>query len=214
MSKTILSLITILALGTTSIQAQEKDIGVVASTHTQATSHTSARHSSHTRNYDDTIIYASAAKKHYSVDEPIQIRLKLKRDAYIYFWTVASNGEGYLILPNDFESFNKYKKRKAYVVPERSADYDFISDRAGVEKVYVLATDKKISSRKISQVFSQKVGGIIPKASSKSINDFMTKDIKVIARNQKLNYDLVDFSIEVHDKNPRNNTSITINRFR
>jgi len=106
-----------------------------------------------TTGYSDTIVYASGAKNSYMVDEPIHIKLKLKRKAYIYFWTISANGKGYLILPNDLESFNSYKANTNYVVPERSADYDFISDRAGVEQVYVLATNKKIDAKKSTYLF-------------------------------------------------------------
>jgi len=147
-----------------------------------------------TSGYSDTIIYASGAKNNYDVNEPIHIKLKLKRKAYIYFWTISANGNGYLILPNDLESFNTYKAKTNYVVPERSADYDFISDRAGVEQVYVLATDKKINLTKIESIFKNR------QATNKDIKNFVTKDIKVIARNQELKYDIESFQIQVQEK--------------
>jgi len=207
MKKTLLSLITIVALSTTGVNAQNKNIEVVANTETTHATYTEARHSSYTRNYRDTIISASAVKNHYSVNEPIEIKLELKRDAYIYFWTVSHDGKGYLILPNNFESFNRYTKKETHIVPKSSAEYEFVSDRAGVEKIYLLATDKKISSDRMSRIFSEKVGGVIPKASAKSISNFMTKDIQVIAKENNLNYDLVDFSIRVYEKTSNNMTS-------
>ena len=153
-----------------------------------------------TNGYDDTITYARASKKSYHAYEPITIQLKLKRDAYIYFWTVSHDGNGYLILPNNFESFNTYKASTEYVVPEKSARYHFVSDRAGVEQVYVLATDKKIAKHKIEAIFNEKVSGVIPKATSKSIKNFITKDIKVIAKEQDLKFDMVSFKIDVKTK--------------
>jgi hypothetical protein len=157
--------------------------------------------------YSDTIIYASGAKNNYTVNEPNHIKLKLKRKAYIYFWTISANGKGYLILPNNLESFNSYKAKTDYVVPERSADYDFVSDRAGVEQVYVLATNKKINLSKIKSIFKNK------QASNKDIKKFVTKDIKVIARTQKLKYDIESFQIQIHDSKPASsNINITINQ--
>ena len=209
MSKTILSLITMVALATISIEAQDKNIGVVANY--SMTSHSTVRHSSYSANYNDTILYANSVKEHYNVEEAIQIRLKLKRDAYIYFWTISSDGKGYLILPNNFESFDKYVKSKAYVIPNRSAKYDFVSDRAGIEKIYVLATDKRMPIHRIRKVFNQKVGGIIPIATSKSIGSFISKDIHIIAKEDKFKYDLVNFSIRIHEKELRHRTQTSIN---
>jgi len=173
----------------------------------RATAAQTIRPATSTAGYSDTIVYASGAKNNYTVDEPIHIKLKLKRKAYIYFWTISANGKGYLILPNDLESFNTYKAKTNYVVPERSADYDFVSDRAGVEQVYVLATDKKIKLSKIKSIFQNR------QATNKDIKKFVTKDIKVIARTQKLKYDIASFQIQVHDKQPTPaNINITINQ--
>ena len=155
------------------------------------------------RSFSDTIIYASGAKKSYMKKEPIKIKLKLKRKAYIYFWTVSASGRGYMILPNNFESFNSYRANRAYVVPEKSADYDFVSDRAGVEQVYVLATNKKINSSKIKSIFRKRAGGVVPTATNKDVRNFITKDIQVIARHQNLKYDIASFQIKVYD--PRAN---------
>ena len=157
--------------------------------------------------YADTIIYASGVKNSYQKDEPIHIKLKLKRKAFIYFWTISASGNGYLILPNDLESFNKYRANLNYVVPERSASYDFVSDRAGVEQVYVLATNKRIDARKIESIFQNR------QATNKSIKQFITKDIKVIARNKKLKYDIASFQIQVYDPTQtQSSVNITINQ--
>jgi len=147
--------------------------------------------------YSDTIVYAKPVKKSYHPYESIKVRLKLKRDAYIYFWTVSSDGKGYLILPNNFESYHKYKKDIDYVVPERSADYEFVSDREGVERIFVLATNKQISNKKLKSIFETKKKGAMPVASNKAIKSFVTKDIQVIARRKNLKYDIEAFNIKV-----------------
>jgi len=156
--------------------------------------------------YADTIVYASGAKSHYYVNEPILIRLKLKRRAFIYFWTVGSSGNSYRILPNDITSYNDFKANTNYVVPERSADYDFKSDREGVEKVYVVATNKKISTAQLQSIFSQK------SVSNKNMRKFLTKDIQVVARTQNLKYDIASFQINVHNRNPQSTVNITVNQ--
>jgi hypothetical protein len=147
--------------------------------------------------FSDTIVYARPAKKSYYVGEPIKVQLKLKRDAYIYFWTVSSSGKGYLILPNSFESYNKYRKNIEYVVPERSAKYHFVSDRPGVEKVFILATNKKISRATLEKIFNKRAGGVIPVATNISIRRFINKDIIVISREQSLKYDIATFNIKI-----------------
>ncbi len=143
--------------------------------------------------YGDTIVYASGVKNYYEVGESIKIKLKLKRRAYIYFWTVGSSGKSYRILPNSLESYNHYKANVNYVVPEHSATakYDFISDRAGVEQIYVVATNKKINTSKLRSIFSQK------SVSQNSMREVITKDIHAVAREQNLKYDIASFQIQV-----------------
>ena len=115
-------------------------------------------------------------------------------------------------MPNNLESYNNYKANTDYVVPERSAAYDFVSDREGIEQVYVLATNKKINQAKLESIFSQKAGGVIPMATNKDIKKFMTKDIHVIARAQNLKYDIESFQIQVREKNTPANVNIYINQ--
>jgi len=149
------------------------------------------------RGYSDTIVYARSSKSKYVINEPITVQVKLKRDAFVYFWTVSHDGKGYLILPNNFESFNTYKKDREYVVPEKSADYQFISDRAGTEIIHILATNKRINTKKLKEIFGDNVAGIVPVASKKSIKKFLTKDIQVIAKKQSLKFVVRKFQIEV-----------------
>jgi hypothetical protein len=162
--------------------------------------------------YEDTIVYASGAKNYYEVGESIKIKLHLKRKAFIYFWTIGSSGNSYRILPNNLESYNYYQANTDYVVPPRSAAYDFVSDREGIEQVYVLATNKKINQAKLESIFSQRAGGIVPMATNKSIREFITKDIQVIARTQNLKYDIESFQVQVRNKNAAANVNIYINQ--
>lgn len=204
MLKTTLSIIVATSLAFTGLNAGlSKDIKVILADTNEVVvvqpSHYTAPAPA-TNGYDDTIIYARASKNSYRAYEPLTIQLKLKRDAYIYFWTISHDGNGYLILPNNFESFNTYKASTEYVVPEKSADYNFVSDRAGIEQVYVLATDKRIDKKKIETIFNKKVSGLIPRATSKSIKNFITKDIKVIAKKQDLKFDMVSFKIDIKAK--------------
>ena len=218
MLKTTLSTITALLITATTLNAEiaiediggaKKGIVVEAVEPTQAQIMTPARPSV---GYGDTIVYAKGAKSNYRVGEPIKIQLKLKRDAYIYFWTVSANGNGYLILPNNLESYNRYRANSHYVVPERSADYEFVSDRAGVEQVFVLATNKKIDRGQIEAIFNQRAGGVIPRATNKNIRSFVTKDIVVIAKQKNMKYDIASFRIGVQGKRQgATSVNITVN---
>jgi len=221
MLKTTLSTITALLITATALNADvnnksiaiedmgaKKGIIVEATEPTPAQVMTPAKPSN---GYGDTIVYARSAKSNYRVGEPIKIQLKLKRDAFIYFWTVSANGNGYLILPNNLESYNRYKANTNYVVPERSASYEFVSDRAGVEQVFVLATNKKISTNQIKAIFNQRAGGVIPKANNKSIRNFVTKDIVVIAKQNNMKYDIASFKIGIQGNRPVTSVNITVN---
>ena len=147
--------------------------------------------------YDNSIKYAKAVKNNYVVGENIKIKFSLKKNAYIYFWTLSSNGKGYLILPNDFEDFNTYKKNKEYIVPKESADYQFISDRVGVEEVFLLSTSKPISKKQMLKIFSDKTSNVVPTAPKGNIQNFIRKDIIVIAKKEKFTYDVKSFQIGV-----------------
>ena len=159
-----------------------------------------------THGYSDTIVYAGSVKNYYEVGESIKIKLKLKRKAFIYFWTVGSSGNAYRILPNKLESYNTYKANTNYVVPPRSASYDFKSDREGIEQVYVIATNKKIGTSKLKSIFAKK------SVSKKSMKKFISKDIQVVARTQNLKYDIEKFQIQVRNKKPASNVNIYINQ--
>jgi hypothetical protein len=171
-------------------------------------------------NYANTIIYAKPSKKVFKVNQAIQISLKLKNKSSLYFWTVGSDGRGYMILPNEFNGYNKFKRNYAYVFPEKSLNYEFQSDRAGVEHIYILATSKPISNAKMKEIFNKKVGNY-PVASAKATKAFTTKDIHVIAKKENFQYDIAYVAVQVVDKSSKRvkavqpqrhrNSDITIN---
>jgi len=204
MYKTTLSIITAMALSMSVASATEskdvnittpkvevmmkKDIHVVATTPVVVAE----------ENYNDTIISTKGVKNHYGIGEPIEVKLNLKREAYIYFWTISYDGKGYLILPNDFDIAKKYTPNKEHIIPEASAKYIFASDRAGVEELFVLATDKMISPNKIKKIFDKMSAGVVPTASKESIKHFLSKDLMVIAKEEKLRYDIESFLVAIH----------------
>ena len=149
-----------------------------------------------TPSYKDTIIYAKPAKKMFKVGEAIQLRLKLKNKSSLYVWTVGRDGRGYMILPNEFQSYNSFKKNYAYVFPEKSLKFEFQSDRAGTEHVYILATSKPISNKRMKAIFNKKVGNY-PTASATATKNFTTKDIHVIAKKEGLQYDIAHIAIQI-----------------
>ncbi len=87
------------------------------------------------------------------------------------------------------------------MVPEYNAGYEFVSDREGTEKVYVLATNKRINAKKIGSIFSKRVGGLVKAiASKKSMEKFMTKDIRVIEKEQDLKFVMKGLAITINAK--------------
>ena len=149
-----------------------------------------------TPSYNNTIIYAESARKYYRVGDAIKIRLKLKRKSHLYIWTVGRNGQGYMLLPNRFNGYNRFKSHYAYVFPERSLNFEFQSDRAGTEHLYILATNKPISTEKMEDIFNRRVGNY-PTASARATKNFTTKDIHVIAKQEHLKYDIKHVTVQV-----------------
>jgi len=135
----------------------------------------------------NAIAFVRPAKSHYRVGEPIRVQLKLKKSAYIYFWTVSRDGRGYLVLPNRYEKYNKYKPNLFYVVPSNSSKFNIISDRPGVEHLYVLATNKPISQQKIDSIFNQN-------------SKFRFKDLVVTPKSDNLKYDIWEKEIPIYNR--------------
>lgn len=211
MIKTTMSIVTIAVLGMSGLSAEtvsisdtakeadsKKDIVVVATAPAPVVNTPVAA----VETYADTIISTKGVKNHYTVGEEIKIKFALKRDAYIYFWTLSHTGKGYLILPNDFNVVKQYKSKKEIVVPEASAKYQFSSDREGVEEVFVLATSKPLNPNSIKEIFSDMSGGVVPTASKGKVAKFLSKDIVVLAKQEKFEYDVESFLVQIHEKKP------------
>ena len=151
-----------------------------------------------TPSYDSTIVLAEPTKRTFRVDEAIQFRLQLSRESNVYVWTVGRDGRGYMILPNEFDENTLFDANREYRFPEASTSYEFQSDRAGVEHIYILATSKPIPRAKLEEIFDKEVGQY-PMANAQDIEDFTTRDINVIAKNSHFDYDIVYLGVRVVD---------------
>lgn len=124
--------------------------------------------------------FAKPSKRSVSVGQSIQISLKLKRKAYIYFIAVSNRSNiAYMILPNRLEGYNLYRADTHYVVPERSAKYRFISDAPGTETLYVVASTHKQNFDQLLNQFGKKELDGFRISSAKSAQSYM-KDILVV----------------------------------
>jgi hypothetical protein len=159
----------------------------------------------------DYIEYAKALKESYRVNEPIKMKFRLKKDSYIYVVNIGSSGDGYLIFPNNYTADTEFKANEDIVIPREDAEYDFVSDREGIEEVYIIATNKQITPEDLKKVFDKKVAGIIPKASQNNMNTF-SKDIAVVAKKGKLKYDIEKLKIKIKsDKPSGSETEVNVN---
>ncbi len=145
---------------------------------------------------NESIIYARSGKESYIIGEPIGIEIKLRKDAFMYFWSTRKDGEAHLILPNDFELYNAYKKDISYTVPEVSADYSFVSNRMGVKEVYVLASPKKLTKANVEKIMTKNIFVLKSQDNHKSMIKTQKCGIMVIAK--KPNYDIVNFKIIIY----------------
>lgn len=143
--------------------------------------------------------FVKPAKKSVRVGQHIQISLKLKKKAYIYLIAISSRSdEAYMILPNRFEGYNTYRSNRHYVVPERSADYRFVSDAPGVELIYVVASTYKQNFNELLNSFGQKELGGFRVNSAKAARSYV-KDILVVpARTHKASVEVRKLEIDVY----------------
>lgn len=142
--------------------------------------------------------FAKPAKRSVAVGEPLQLSLKLKKKAYIYLIAVSNrSNRAYMILPNRFEGYNLYRANRHYVIPERSADYRFVSDAPGTETVYIVASTYKQSFNQLLNKFGKKELGGFRVSSAKAAQSYM-KDILVVpARTHRANVEVRKIHINV-----------------
>ncbi len=194
---------TLVALSLTVVsvaQSNQKDIQVVpVNNNTQNTQNTQQYgETSYGTTRGSLFTFAKPAKKSVRVGQHIQLALKLKKKAYIYIIAVSNrSNKAYMILPNRFEGYNLYRSNKHYVVPERSADYRFISDAPGTETVYVVASTYKQNFEQLLNQFGKKEVGGFRISSAKAAQTFV-KDILVVpARTNKAQVEVRKLKINV-----------------
>lgn len=146
--------------------------------------------------YNKVIVYARSSKKSYVTGEPIGIELRLGKDSFIYFWSVGKDRKPHLILPNDFESYNAYKKNIAYSVPEVSADYSFVSNRVGVEEVYVLASPEKLTKDTVKEIMYKQA--TVKALEEKKVSKDIHKHQGIVVVKRKPSYEIKKFKIIVY----------------
>jgi hypothetical protein len=79
----------------------------------------------------------------YSPGEAVRIHLRLSRDAYVYVYDIAPDGEVTLLFPNGF-SRNNFLRAGEHVLPE-VPDYSFVVEETlGTETLQVLALARPI----------------------------------------------------------------------
>lgn len=199
MKKTLVLALTVGLLGSlhASNTANSKDIQVVS------TSQVNSPNADLNTNRGELFHFAKAASKKVKVGEPIKLALKLKEKSYIYMIAVSNkNDKAYMILPNKFEGYNLYKPNTHYVVPERSADYQFISDSAGTETIYLIASTHKQKFESLLNQFGTKEVGGFRTTSVEKAHKFM-KDIIVVSANRlKKKVEVRKLNVEVYDDKP------------
>lgn len=203
MKKSLISVAIVLGMSSTlcaeivqSKSKSEKDIQVVSVSQTQNTASFNTRQGS-------LFKFVEPATKKVKVGESIKVALKLKEKSYIYMIAVSEkNNKAYLILPNKFEGYNLYKPNTHYVVPERSADYKFISDSAGTETIYIVASTHKQSFKQLLNKFgSKEVAGFRTTTASKA-QSFMKDIIVVPANRSNKKVEVRKLEVQVYDDKP------------
>lgn len=137
----------------------------------------------------DIILYARSGKKSYVVGDNIGIEIKLRKDAFIYIWSVGKDKKQTLMLPNEFEAYNAYKKEIAYTVPEVSADYSFVSYRKGIEEVYLLASQDKLDKEHVKKIMVKSISTL----KNKEVHKTNKSGLTVVAK--KPSYDITKFKV-------------------
>jgi len=147
--------------------------------------------------------FVKPSKNSVAVGEPITMSIKLKKKAYVYFIAVSSSNKAYMILPNRIKGYNRYRANKTYTIPKRKGKFHFVSDRPGVETIYVIATTYKQSFDQLLNQFGKDEVGGFRISSNKSAQTYM-KDILVVpARANKAKVEVRKFKINITDRDGR-----------
>jgi|GEM_PF-2909636 len=82
-----------------------------------------------------------ATKARFKVNQPITMSVKGNQSFFMYLFAVdAASNQAVLILPNKFQSGNKYPAQRSIRVP--NATVQFLSDRPGQEKIIMVASKR------------------------------------------------------------------------
>ncbi len=178
-------------------QTSQKDIAVVSTEQLN-----SDGESSFDTKKGELFSLVQPADEKVSVGEPIRVALKLKEKAYIYLIAVSNeSNKAYMILPNRFESFNIYSGKKLYVMPERSADYRFVSDAPGTETLYIIASTYKQDFAQLMTQFGKSEVGGFKTTSSKAAESFMKEILVVPATTHNAKVEVRKLQINVGGQN-------------
>lgn len=84
----------------------------------------------------------------YRVGEPIRFRVRGNQRFFLYVYNIsADGGKATLLLPNRRQQGNKYQAGKDYRIP--NANVEFFADRAGNERVVMVASSRYIDVKKL-----------------------------------------------------------------
>lgn len=83
-------------------------------------------------------------KQTFEVGERIRFKVKGNKTFYLYLFSIdTAANRGTVLLPNARQQYIKYQAGKEYIVPEKNIE--FFSDRAGREKIIMLASTRKMN---------------------------------------------------------------------
>lgn len=89
----------------------------------------------------------------YQVGEPIRISVQVNQDAYVYLFSVKSNGQIDPILPNNFDRDNLVRANQVRTFPPNGASYRFNVDRPeGQDRVLAVASRQQLSIDQIIDI--------------------------------------------------------------
>jgi len=118
----------------------------------------------------------TSRKNVYDVNEPITLRVKANKKAYIYLFNISEKSDKALLLyPNKYEQMNRLQANMEATIPTRS---EFVSDKPGVEHLILVASPKKL------KVSYKEIVGEKFYAVQKSIVDGITKDIRIVPKEE------------------------------
>jgi len=90
----------------------------------------------------DLRVSVSVDRSSYRIGEPIQVRVRVAQDAYVYLFSVHPDGVINIVLPNDLEGgANFMRAGETRSFPDYGAPYSFtVGGPAGTDQVLAVAT--------------------------------------------------------------------------